>query len=136
MNPHPVSPANRIPRLIGGLMLTEAVTFAIASILHFGVLEFFLGAATPEAIIAVVLAAGAIAVMRRPGGSWWLALTTTLFALAGVIIGLSVILRSHVSRPADLIYHAGIFVALLITISLLLTPAMRRVLRQQGIPSA
>jgi hypothetical protein len=136
MNPHPASPANRIPRLIGGLMLTEAVTFAIASVLHFGVLESFTGAAIPEAIIAIVLGAGAVAVMRRPGGSWWLALTTTLFALAGVIIGLSVILRNHVSRPADLIYHAGIFVALLITIGLLLTPAMRRVLRQQGIPSA
>jgi hypothetical protein len=136
MNGKPVSQPNRSSLLIGRVMLAEAVTFAIASILHFGVLEFFLGAAIPEAIIAVVLAAGAIAVMRRPGGSWWLALTTTLFALAGVIIGLSVILRSHVSRPADLIYHAGIFVALLITISLLLTPAMRRVLRQQGIPSA
>jgi hypothetical protein len=73
-------------------MLAEAVTFAIASILHFGVLESFIGAAIPE--------------------------TTTLFALAGVIIGLSVILRSHVSRPADLAYHASIFVALLITIGL------------------
>jgi hypothetical protein len=107
-------------------MLVEAVTFAIASVLHFGVLESFIGAAIPEAIIAVVLGAGAIAVMRRPAGSWWVALTTTLFALAGVIIGLSVILRSHVSRPADLTYHASILVTLLITVVLLLTPAARR----------
>jgi ABC-type Fe3+ transport system permease subunit len=120
---------NRIPRLIGGLMLAEAVTFAIASIAHFGVLESFIGAAIPEAIIAVVLGAGAIAVLRRPAGSWWLALTTTLFALAGVIIGLSVILRGRVSRPYDLAYHASIFVALVITVSLLLTPMVRRVLR-------
>jgi hypothetical protein len=101
-------------------MLAEAVTFAIASILHFGVLESFIGAAIPEAIIAVVLGAGGIAVVRRATGSWWLAVTTTLFALAGVIIGLSVILRSHVSRPADLTYHAAIFVALLLTIGVLL----------------
>src|SRR2546425_12350695 len=108
----PVAPPNRRSTLIGRLMLAEAATFAIASILRFGVLESFLGAAIPEAIIAVVLGAGSIAVMRRPADSWWLALTTTLFALAGVIIGLSVILRSHVSRPADVAYHATIFVAL------------------------
>ena len=130
-----MSQANRIPNGIGGLMLAEAATFAIASVLHFGVLESFIGAAIPEAIIAVVLGAGAIAVMRRPAGSWWPALTTTLLALAGVIIGLSVILRGRVSRPADLAYHASIFVALLITVGLLLTPAVRRVLRRQRIPS-
>src|SRR5258708_8392661 len=96
----PVAPPNRRSTLIGRLMLAEAVTFAIASILHFGVLESFVGAAIPEAIIAVVLGAGAIGVMRRPAGSWRLALTTTLFALAGVIIGLSVILRGPLARPS------------------------------------
>jgi len=111
-------------------MLTEAVTFAIAAILHFGVLESFIGAAIPEAIIAVVLGAGAIAVMRRPAGSWWPALTTALFALAGVIIGLSVIVRGRVSRPYDLVYHASIFVALVITVGLLLTPTVRHVLQR------
>jgi hypothetical protein len=120
MKAQPVTPANRSSILIGRLMLAEAVTFAIASILHFGVGETFIGAAIPEAIIAVVLGAGAIAVTRRPAGSWWLALATTLFALLGVIIGLSVILRSDISRPADLAYHASIFVALLLTIGLLL----------------
>ena len=111
-------------------MLAEAVTFAIASVLHFGVLESFVAAAIPEAIIAVVLAVGAIAVMRRPAGSWWLALTSTLFALAGVIIGLSVILSGRVSRPADVAYHASIFVALVITLVVLMTPEVRRVLRK------
>lgn len=101
-------------------MLAEAVTFAIASILHLGVLESFIGAAIPEAIIAVVLGAGAIVVMRRPTGTWWVALTTTLFALAGVIIGLSVIIGGRASRPYDLAYHASIFVALVITLALLL----------------
>ncbi len=131
MNTQPLARPNRIPEVIGGLMLAEAVTFAVASILHFGVLESFIGAAIPEAIIAVLLAGGAMGVMRRPAGSWGLAMTTTLFALAGVIIGLSVILRGRVSRPADLVYHASIFVALLITIGLLLTPAVQRVLRRQ-----
>jgi hypothetical protein len=106
--------------LIGRLMLVEAVTFAIASVLHFGVLETFIGAAIPEAIIAVVLGAGAVALMRRGEGTWWLALATTLFALLGVIVGLSVILGGRVSRPVDLAYHATIFVALVVTLVLLL----------------
>jgi len=101
-------------------MLAEAATFAIASVLHFGVAETFIGAAVPEAIIAIVLGAGAVALMRRGAGSWWLALATTLFALLGVIIGLSVILGGRDSRPVDLAYHATIFVALVITVVLLL----------------
>ena len=115
----PVPAANRSLTLVGRLMLAEAVTFAIASILHFGVAEIFIGAAIPEAIIAVVLGAGALAVMRRTASSWWLGLGTTLFALAGVIIGLSVILGGRVSRPFDLAYHATIFVALVVTVVLL-----------------
>ena len=119
MNASPVPAANRNLTLVGRLMLAEAVTFAIASILHFGVAESFISAAIPEGIIAVVLGAGAVSVMRRLGGSWWIAMGTTLFALAGVIIGLSVILGSGVSRPIDFVYHATIFVALVVTVILL-----------------
>ena len=110
---------NRTLTLVGRLMLIEAVTFAIASILHFGVAESFIGAAIPEAIIAVVLGAGSIAVIRRGTGSWWIGLATTLFALAGVVIGLTVILGGRVSRPIDLAYHGTIFVALVVTVVLL-----------------
>ena len=123
-------------RQIGVLMLLEAATFATASLIHFDVgipLGFttiagepFTGAAIPEAIIAGVLLGGALALLARPAGGWGLALTTTLFALAGVIVGLSFILRGSVSRPGDLIYHLTIFVGLLVTIGLLLTPAARR----------
>ena len=119
MKVNSVPSTNRSFTLVGRLMLAEAVTFAIASILHFGVAESFIGAAIPEAIIAVVLGAGAVAVMRRGTGSWWIGLATTLFALAGVIIGLTVILGGRVSRPIDLAYHATIFVALVITVVLL-----------------
>src|SRR3989442_12855011 len=104
----PVPASNRSLTLVGRLMLAEAVTFAIASILHFGVAETFIGAAIPEAIIAIVLGAGALAVMRRTAGSWWVGLATSLFALAGVIIGLGVILCGRVSRPLDLAYPAPI----------------------------
>ena len=120
MKVNSVPSTNRSFTLVGRLMLAEAVTFAIASILHLGVAESFIGAAIPEAIIAVVLGAAAIAVMRRGAGSWGLALAATLFALAGVIIGLSVIIGGPVSRPIDLAYHATILVALVGTVVLLL----------------
>ena len=120
MKVNSVPSTNRSLTLVGRLMLAEAVTFAIASILHFGVAESFIGAAIPEAIIAVVLGAGAIAVLRRGAGAWGLGLATTLFALAGVIIGLSVILGERVSRPIDLAYHVTNFVALVVTVILVL----------------
>jgi hypothetical protein len=121
-------------------MLIEALTFAIASLLHFNVTlalgfvtihgERFQGAAVPEAIIAGVLLGGAIGVLASPRGSWGLALGTALFALAGVIVGLTFILGGRVSRPGDLTYHSIIFVALLVTVALLMTPAARRQLRR------
>jgi hypothetical protein len=58
--------------------------------------------------------------VSNPSGGWGLALTTSLLALAGVIVGLSFFLRGPVSRPGDLIYHLTILVALLLTIALLI----------------
>ena len=120
-------------------MLAEALTFVIASLLHFDINlplgiatihgESFLGAAIPEAIIAGVLLAGTIGVFASPRGTWGLALATTLFATAGVIIGLSVIVGGRVSRPGDLAYHSIILIALLVTIVLLLTRGARRAMR-------
>ena len=128
-------------RPIGILMLLEAATFATASFIHFDIAsplgvatihgEPFIGAAIPEAIIAGVLLAGALALLVRPAGAWGLALTATLVALAGVIIGLSFILRGPVSRPGDLVYHVAIFIALLVTIGLLLTSAARQTTRRR-----
>ena len=130
---------SRMPRVIGVLMLVEALTFVVASALHFdisvplGVVtihgEPFYGAAIPEAIIAGVLLAGTIGVFASPRGTWGLALGTTFFALAGVIIALSVILGGRVSRPGDLTYHSVILIALLVTIGLLLTRGARRAMR-------
>src|SRR2546421_9036368 len=93
----PILPSPRgagVASMIGGLMAVEALTFAVASALHFDIAvplgfvtirgESFLGAAIPEAIIAGVLLGGAVGVLASPRGSWSLALAPTLFALAGV----------------------------------------------------
>src|SRR5438105_13073715 len=94
-------------RPIGVLMLLEAATFATASLIHFDVGiplgvttipgEPFTGAAIPEAIIAGVLLGGALALLVRPAGGWGLALTTTLFAVARVVVGLSCVLGRSVA---------------------------------------
>jgi hypothetical protein len=126
----------RVRRWFGYLMLAEAVTFWVASYLHLaGSIplgfttvhgEQFGGAATPEAVIGTVLAAGAVLVLAAARQARGIALGTTAFAAAGVIIGLNVIIGS--SRPAaDYVYHAVILVALLVTFLLLLLDGRQRV---------
>ena len=120
---------------IAGLMLVEAVTLAMASIVHFGVViplgvvtldDPFAGARIPEAIIAIVVAVAAISLLTGWAGAWWLALLATLFAIAGVLVGISIVLSGTVSRAGDLVYHSSLLVALLLTVGLLATPAARR----------
>ena len=128
-----------ISRVIAGLMLVEALTLAIASVVHFGVViplgvltldDPFAGARIPEAIIAVVVAVAAISLLTRWVGAWWLALAATIFAIAGVLVGVSIVLFGTVSRPGDLVYHFSLLVALLVTIGLLFTPAARSSIRR------
>ena len=124
-----------ISTIIAGLMLVEAVTLAMASIVHFGVViplgvvtldDPFAGARIPEAIIAIVVAVAAISLLTGWAGAWWLALLATLFAIAGVLVGVTIVLSGTVSRAGDLVYHFSLLVALLVTVGLLATPAARR----------
>lgn len=116
-------------------MLAEAVTLGIASYLHrggriplgFTVIhgEHFQGAATPEAIIGAVLAAGAVLVLAAPGRARVAALVTAGFAVLGVLVGLAEVLRGAGPGSAiDLAYHAALLTALAVTLVML---ALRRV---------
>ncbi len=134
----------QIAIVIAGLMLVEAVTLAVASIIHFGFAiplgivtlnDPFEGARIPEAIIAAVVLAGAISLLTRQRGTWWLALSTTLFAIVGVLVGLRFVLVGTVSRPGDLVYHGSLLVLLLVTVSLLLLPRSRGALKGPAGPS-
>ena len=128
-----------ISKVIAGLMLVEALTLAIASIVHFGVViplgvvtldDPFAGARIPEAIIAVVVGVAAISLLVGWAGAWWLALAATLFAIAGVLVGIRFVLIGMVSPAGDLIYHFSLLVALLVTVGLLFTPAARQAIRR------
>ena len=126
----------RVRRWFGYLILAEAVTFGFASYLHldgsiplgFATVhgEQFRAAAIPEAVIGVVLAAGAVFVLAASRRARGIAIGATLFAIAGVIVGLNAIIGS--SRPAaDYVYHSVIMAALLVTFVLLLLERRQRV---------
>lgn len=117
----------RVRAAIAVLMSVAAATLALASTIHFGVRlgvrDPFPDAAIPEAVLAVIVAGGVLAVVSRRA-AWPVALTTTLITIVGVLFGLSVTLRS--ARSGDVAYHVSLLVILVVTLCILVTPAGRR----------
>ena len=104
----------RMPsRRIGLAMVAEAATFAIASAIHSG--TGFTQAAIPELVIAAVLATGSSAVLTRHAHAWGAAVGTAAFATFGTMVGLAIIASGRQDVP-DLVYHASILTALVITL--------------------
>jgi hypothetical protein len=101
-------------RRIGMAMAAEAVTFALASAIHFG--TGFTQAAIPELVIAAVLAVGSSAVLTRRAHAWGIAVGTTAFATFGTTVGLAIIASGRQDLP-DLVYHATILAALAVTLA-------------------
>lgn len=105
---------------IVGLMALAAVTLAIASVVHFGLViplgattihDPFAGAAIPEAVIAAVVAIGVVGAALRRDAAWWLPLAATLFALLGVIVGMTFTVPA--GRAGDIAYHGSLLAVLL-----------------------
>ena len=125
------SGADRYRTRVGVATALEAATFAAAAVLHSRPRiplpvttlrgDWFPHAAIPEAIIAVVLAAGATAVLARSSRAWGIAVAAHVFAIVGVLVGLAAITGGigH-RRPADIVYHATILVVLLGVLTVLL----------------
>lgn len=125
----------RQPILIAlrALLVLASVAFAVASLVHFGVVinlgplqidDPFAGAAIPEAVIAVVLGVGAVAAIAWWPEGWPLTLATTLFSLVLTIYGLTVTVRS--SRTGDIAYHVAILILLVVIAGLLFMSKRRR----------
>jgi hypothetical protein len=127
-------PGRRPPSTaLGGLIAAAAVSFAMASVIHAGaviplglttVSDPFPGAVIPEAVIAVVVAAGALAVLTRRPAARGAAVMATLFGLLGTAYGLTVTLGS--ARTGDIAFHVGILVVLAAILGLLLLPRGNR----------
>ncbi len=121
----PASDGNRrgAGRTAGLMMSLAAVTLGVASYLHrdghialgFTVIngERSYGASVPEAVIAIVLAVGAIAALVAPHRARPAAIGTTTFAVLGVAYGLSVTVGS--GRAIDIAYHSALLAVLLAT---------------------
>lgn len=110
-----LSTRRRTPsRGIGLAMVAEAATFALASAIHFG--TGFTQAAIPELLIAAVLAAGGSAVLTQRAHAWGAAVSATAFATFGTMVGLAIIASGRQDLP-DLLYHASILTALVITLA-------------------
>ncbi|MGH2904801.1 MAG: hypothetical protein ACRDK7_14645 [Solirubrobacteraceae bacterium] len=111
-------------------MAFETATLAVFSSLHLsGAID---GGSKPyspdsagiaEAIICVVLACGAIALMRSPSAPRATALATLSFAIVGFIVGLSFTIQG--GKAIDIAYHATMLPLLLLTLlALLRNPPM------------
>jgi hypothetical protein len=128
-----VAKRNTEPRSVGILMIVAAATLACASAVHFGatiglgfvsIHDPFAGAAIPEAVLAVILAAGALWVLARLPKSRLVGLGATAFAILVVLFGMSITIRS--GGIGDVAYHVTLLVMLLIAGFLLVRRVAQR----------
>lgn len=112
-------------RRIAALMVLEAASLLVASLLHLS--GFAHGHARPftatgagiaEAVIGVVVACGAISLLRPGARGRRIALAATGFAIIGVLYGLSITTQG--GDLPDIVYHATLLPLLIATFALLL----------------
>jgi hypothetical protein len=120
-------------RQIALMMVFVAATLAVASILHLtGALSDGSkpfrpsGAGVAEAVICVVLAAGAAALFRHPVRGRRPALAALAFAVFGFIVGLTFTISG--GAAIDLAYHLTMLPVLVLTIASLLRRGRDRAL--------
>jgi hypothetical protein len=100
--------------VIGGIVLLEAITFLIATLLHGGV-ALPIGIVEPvsipamiaEGIIGLVLFVAAYTIFRRKGSAAWvMTLTAHIIAVAGVLLGMvAMALAPAPASAANQLYH-------------------------------
>lgn len=104
--------------VIRAFLAFEAVAFAIASLIHRGLLvEGYAdpAASTAEGIIAVVLALGLAGTFVVPARSRVIGLVVQAFALVGTSIGLGLVLSGiGPSTVPDVLFHVGIWLVLIV----------------------
>ncbi|ACL42210.1 hypothetical protein Achl_4259 (plasmid) [Pseudarthrobacter chlorophenolicus A6] len=115
--------SDRMRRVVVALMLLEALSLAVISGLHLsGVIA---GGTKPynpqaagiaEAVIGVVLVAGAVMAMRSPARGRTAAMAATAFAIVGFLVGLGFTISG--GQPTDVAYHATVLPLLVLTLAL------------------
>lgn len=129
IRPNRLHPENVIS-LVAALLLVIAVSLAVASSLHLAGLVHGRSssfdpdsAGAAEAVISVVLAGGAIAMLRMGMRARYIGIGVTAFALVGFLIGISETSRG--GDIPDIAYHATV-IPLLLAALVLLVRAGRR----------
>ncbi len=123
-----------IVTVITVLMVAEAVTFLLAALLHLGIPlglsePRIIPAAIVEGLCGLFLAVSAYAVVARTTWAWGAALAANLFAVAGVLLGITALaLGAGPSTEANTIYHRVILGVLVVVLVLLATPGARAAL--------
>ena len=108
---------------IAALMAAEAGSLAVMSSLHLagrlnGTKPFDPNrAGIAEAIIGVVLAAGAVALLRGRRRAWSIAVAANIFAVVGFAVGLSRTIQG--GGAVDIGYHLTVLPLLLLTLLIL-----------------
>jgi hypothetical protein len=119
-----------VERRIAALIGFEATTLAVMSGLHLG--GVLGGGSEPynpsragiaEAVICLVLAAGAVALARNTAHARRVAVVATGFAIAGFVLGLSFTIRG--GHAADVAYHAAVLPLLVLTLVVLVRASDR-----------
>src|SRR5687767_4353765 len=99
-------------RTIRTLLLVEAASFGLASLVHAGILVDgyqHREARIAESIIAIALVAGLVLLTIRPAWTRSVALAAQAFALLGTLVGLLVIIIGIGPRTVpDVVYHVAI----------------------------
>jgi hypothetical protein len=114
----------------------EAISFVVAGVSHTGV-QLPLGFATlnERVIVPAAIVESLCAVIGRRPFAWGAALGAQLFALAAVILGISVLAAGAAPVSAfDSTYHRVMLAALLIGVALLFTPTAKRALHSEPRP--
>jgi peptidoglycan/LPS O-acetylase OafA/YrhL len=121
---HDGKPERTPTRAVAVLLICVTATLAVVSTLHLsGAIHGGskpydpTGAGIAEAVIGIVLAAGAAALLLAPDRGRRLALAATGFALLGFVLGLTFTI--HGGTPFDIAYHATILPVLIATAVLL-----------------
>ena len=122
--------------MISVLIVGEAITFLLATLLHLGV-PLPLGISEPRIIPAAIveglcglfLAVSAYAVLTHKTWAWWVAIAAHTFAVAGVLLGITALaLGGGPSTEANTIYHSVILWVLIVVLALLTTPIAKAAL--------
>jgi len=113
-----------VERRVAGLLAFVAITLAVASVLHLsgqvhGRSEPFdpTDAGIAEAIIGVVLGAGAVVMLRSPARGRAVGLATIVFAIVGFLVGLTITIEG--GAAPDIAYHCTILPLLILSLILL-----------------